>query len=263
MKIHVLVDNHARRKFAAEWGLSVFIENRDKKILFDYGHSDLFLRNAEKMGLNILDADFFVLSHGHWDHGNGLRYLPSRQPQIKMICHPGCFIERFRGNSYLGLSSTFSELNEKFEFDLHKEPYEFTEDVFFLGEVKRKTDFENKVTNFVKKDGTMDLVADDSGIVVKTSEGLVILTGCGHAGVCNTIEHAIDITGDERIFALMGGFHLKGNDEITFRTVKELSKYGVKHLYPTHCTEYEALVEFTSVFHSKPLNCGLTLDFPD
>ena len=263
MKLHVLVDNHARRKFAAEWGLSVFIETKGVTILFDYGHSDLYLRNAEKMNLDILNADFFILSHGHWDHGNGLRYLPARDPKINIICHPDCFIERFRGNSYLGLSSTFSELREKFDFHLHREAYEFSRDVFFLGEVNRKTDFENKETDFVNTDGSMDLVPDDSGICIKTSEGLVILTGCGHAGICNTIEHAMDITGDRRIYALLGGFHLKGNDEITLRTVQELKKYGVQNLFPTHCTEYQALVEFTRVFQSKPLNCGLTIEFPD
>ncbi len=109
----------------------------------------------------------------------------------------------------------------------------------------------------------MDLVDDDSGIVIKTSEGLVLITGCGHAAVCNTIEHAIRQTGDKRIVALLGGFHLKGNDELTSRTIEELKKYDILHLHPTHCTEFPALVQFANVFGSVPLKSGLTLEFND
>lgn len=144
MKVHVLVDNHAQRKFDAEWGLSLFVETRSGTILFDYGNTDLFLKNASKKGLDVLDADYFVLSHGHWDHGNGLVNLPLKDPKIRIICHPGSFIKRYRGQDYLGLPLPYDELKEKIEFFFVETWYKITENVFFLGQIPRVTSFENK-----------------------------------------------------------------------------------------------------------------------
>jgi 7,8-dihydropterin-6-yl-methyl-4-(beta-D-ribofuranosyl)aminobenzene 5'-phosphate synthase len=263
MKVHVLVDNHAQRKFDAEWGLSLFIETQSGSLLFDYGNTDLFLKNAAKKGLDVLNADHFVVSHGHWDHGNGLVHLPLKEPKIQMVCHPGSFIKRYRGQDYLGLPLPYDELKQKIDFICTDTWHDIMENVFFIGQIPRVTSFENKKTGFTKEDGSMDLVDDDSGIAIKTSKGLVVITGCGHAGVCNTILHAMQQTGEQKIHALLGGFHLKGNDELTNRTIEELKRFNIDHLYPTHCTEFPALVQFANAFGSVPLKSGLTLEFTD
>jgi len=257
MKVYVLTDNHANRKFSAEWGLSLFIEVSDKKILFDYGDTDLYIQNARKLGIDLFNADYYVLSHGHWDHGNGLRFLPANK---KLICHPDCFIKRYRGVKYLGLPYTFEEANERFVLDLHSEPSEFSQNVIFLGSIPRIVEFESKGTDQIKEDGSVDLVEDDSGIVIKTLKGLIVISGCAHAGICNTIEHAIKITGINKVYAVLGGFHLKGNDEVTEKTIEYLKKFDIKFLSTSHCTEFPALVQFSNDFGCIPFESGQVIE---
>jgi 7,8-dihydropterin-6-yl-methyl-4-(beta-D-ribofuranosyl)aminobenzene 5'-phosphate synthase len=257
MKIYVLADNHALRNFDAEWGLSFFIEVEGKTILFDYGNTDLYLKNSIKLGLDIFNADYFVLSHGHWDHGNGLKYLP----RCKLICHPGSFIKRYRGSTYLGLPYTFEEADEKFELDMHSEPYEFAENIFFMGTIPRVTSFESKGTDQVLENGQLDLVVDDTGIAIKTSKGLVVISGCAHAGICNTIEHAKEITGEDNVYAVLGGFHLKGGDALTELTIDYLKKENIEFISTSHCTRFPALVQFANAFGSSPFETGQILEF--
>ncbi len=256
MKIYVLTDNHALRNFDAEWGLSFFIEVGDKKILMDYGNTDLYIKNSKKLGLEIFNADYFVLSHGHWDHGNGLVHLP----KCKLICHPGSFIKRFRGDTYLGLPYTYEEASERFELDMYSEAYEFSKNIFFMGTIPRDTEFESKGTDQVLEDGELDLVEDDSGIAIKTEKGLVVISGCAHAGICNTIEHAKEITGEDNVYAVLGGFHLKGGDELTELTIEYLKKQDIKFISTSHCTRFPALVQFANAFGSCPFETGQIIE---
>ena len=95
LKLYVLNENMAGGKFRAEHGFSYLIEFKKEKILFDTGHTDVYLFNAEKLGINLQkEVTRIVLSHGHWDHGDGLRYIKNKE----LICHPGCFIKRYRRN---------------------------------------------------------------------------------------------------------------------------------------------------------------------
>lgn len=256
MKINILTDNHALRNFNAEWGLSMFIEFNDKTILLDFGNSDLFIENGKKLGLEVLNADYFVLSHGHWDHGNGLKFLPKR----KLICHPGSFIKRYRGDNYLGLPYTLEQAKEKFDLFLSNDYFEIYKDVFFLGSIPRIIEFESKGTDQVKEDGTLDLVEDDSGLVIKTEKGIVIISGCAHAGICNTIEHARKITNTDKVYAVLGGFHLKGEDEVTNKTIEYLKKLNINYISTSHCTRFPALVQFANAFGSKPFESGQVIE---
>ena len=126
MKISILTDNHAGSFCQAEHGLSYLIEFDGKKLLFDTGQSDLFLRNAVIMGVNPEDADMIILSHGHFDHGNGLGHLGGG----KLICHPGCFSARFRkhDHTYIGLKYTSDELSSgsAFRLPMVLSPYQKT-----------------------------------------------------------------------------------------------------------------------------------------
>ena len=255
MKIHILTDNHALRNFDAEWGLSMFIEFNGKTILMDFGNSDLYIKNAQKLNLDIFSANHFVLSHGHWDHGNGMVHFPKR----KLICHPGSFIKRYRGKKYLGLPYTFEECKEKFDLELSAEPLELFKDAYFLGSVPRIVEFESKGTDQIKEDGTLDLVEDDSGLVFKTDKGLVVISGCAHAGICNTIEHAKKITDTEKVYAVLGGFHLQGMDDVTNKTIEYLKGLDVEYISTSHCTRFPALVQFYNTFGSLPFESGQTI----
>ena len=113
MKLSVLTENVASGYFTAEVGLSYLIEHDDGTILFDTGHSDNFLRNAKRLNIDINKVKTVVLSHGHWDHGNGLKYIKNKD----LICHPNVFIKRYRRNDnfHIGLDLSFKKLKRRFK----------------------------------------------------------------------------------------------------------------------------------------------------
>ena len=257
MRLSILADNSAYGKFLAEHGLSYFIEH-DKKVLFDTGHSDVFIKNAEAMSINLDEADYIVLSHGHWDHGNGLKYL-RRKP---LICHPAAFNKKFRldGRTSNGMDMTYEEAVKQFELGMSAEPVEISEKLIFLGEIPRVTSFESKETPFLDEHGAPDFIKDDSAIAAIDEGELVIITGCSHSGICNIIEYAKKVTGLDKIRTVIGGFHLKENDEKTKETIKYFKKADVKYICPTHCTELPALAAFYNEFKIKQVKAGMILD---
>jgi 7,8-dihydropterin-6-yl-methyl-4-(beta-D-ribofuranosyl)aminobenzene 5'-phosphate synthase len=259
MTVSILTDNNPGRNTQAEHGLSYLIEYEGKRLLFDTGQSSLFLNNAEIMGIDMTNIDAIILSHGHFDHGDGLQYLSGG----RLICHPGCFVKRYRKSDhlYIGLKNSKEELVSKFDLILTSQPYQITRKIVFLGEIPRITQFESKSTSFVLGDGTPDFVADDSAVALLLTDGLFIITGCGHAGIVNTIKHAKDITGENRLYGIMGGFHLKPVNRQTKETVRYLRENRVKHVYPSHCTEYPALSYFYRSYNSKLVRTGDIFNF--
>jgi 7,8-dihydropterin-6-yl-methyl-4-(beta-D-ribofuranosyl)aminobenzene 5'-phosphate synthase len=259
MRISVLTENHAGSSTMAEHGLSYMIEHDGKRILFDTGQSDLFVKNAKIMNVSIEEIDNIVLSHGHFDHGNGLSYISG----LQLICHPGCFIKRYsrKDKRYIGLKNNQDELQDMYNLTLSAKPYNISEKIIFLGEIPRVTDFESKNTTFIFEDGTPDFVMDDSAIALILDEGLFLVTGCGHAGIVNTLEHARKVSGISRIYGIMGGFHLKEIDRQTIETIKYLKESQVKHVLPSHCTELPALSAFYESFRIKQLKTGDIINF--
>jgi 7,8-dihydropterin-6-yl-methyl-4-(beta-D-ribofuranosyl)aminobenzene 5'-phosphate synthase len=259
MKISILTENSPGTFTAAEHGLSYLIEHEGKRILFDSGQSDLFLKNAAIMGVDMDNIDNIILSHGHYDHGNGLQHLDGGQ----LVCHPGCFVKRYSsvGNRYIGLKLTLDEVTKKFSLLSSTEPNYISPSVIFLGEIPRITPFESKTTGFVFEDGSPDFVMDDSALALLVDEGIFVVTGCGHAGVVNTLEHAKQVSGRQKIAGIMGGFHLKENNLQTKETIKYLEKEGVQEVYPSHCTALPALAAFHSVFGIRQIKTGDIISF--
>lgn len=259
MNLTVLSEVRAMDGFGSEHGLSFFIEEDQKKILFDTGASDLYIRSAVKMAISLGELDTIVLSHGHWDHGNGLQYMDGKP----LICHPGCFIKRYRksGNNYLGLSLSETEVDSRFDLKTSRLAVRLSEHVWFLGEVPRKNDFEGQTTKYMLEDGSDDFIMDDSGLAVVTDRGLVVVSGCAHAGICNMIVHAMQVTGVELVAAVVGGFHLREVNNQTLRTITFLKNLGVKQVIPSHCTIDPALAQFQKTFGSSDLLTGGCLIF--
>ena len=255
MRLSVLTDNTAGSYFMAEHGLSYFIECGNKNILFDTGHTDVFIKNAELLSINLDKAKTVVLSHGHWDHGNGLKYLKNK----KLICHPGAFIKRYRKNDSLniGLDLSYEEIKKRFEIIESKEPYSISEDIIYLGEIPRLNSFESKTTAFVDERGDNDFVFDDSALAITVKDELVVVSGCSHSGICNIVEYAKSITKREKVKAVFGGFHLKGNDLQTKETVKYFKKNNIMQVYPSHCTELPALTAFYNEFEIEQVKTGM------
>jgi len=259
MNLTVLSEMRAMDGFGSEHGLSFLIEVDQKMILFDTGASDLYKQNAARLGIDLGLVDRIVLSHGHWDHGNGLEYMEGKP----LICHPGCFVKRYRksGDSYLGLSLSKEELGHRFDLETFRKPILLSDHLWFLGEIPRKNDFEAKTTNYILEDGSEDFIMDDSGLVVVTKKGLVLISGCAHSGICNMIEHARRVTGVFKIAAVIGGFHLRAVNRQTRLTIECLEKLEVEQVIPSHCTFDPALKLFRQIFGAQELLAGACLAF--
>jgi len=175
-----------------------------------------------------------------------------------LICHPGCFVKRFRktGKNELGLSLSEKELSERFNLETFRQPIKLSNHIWFLGEIPRKNDFEAKSTKYVLEDGSEDFIMDDSGLAVITDKGLVVISGCAHAGICNMIEHARRVTGISEVAAVIGGFHLKAANEQTRKTIEYLEELGVKQVIPSHCTFDPALDLFHRAFGTRNVLTG-------
>ncbi len=255
MRLVVLSDGKALDGYESEHGLSFLLEVDHKKILFDTGASDLFLRNAEKMGIDLGCVETIVLSHGHYDHGNGLQYLRGH----RLVCHPACFVKRYRkeGGENLGLALSKREIESRFTLEVSKDPLRLTEHLYFLGEIPRINDFEAKSSKYILEGGEQDQLVDDSALACVVKKGLVVISGCAHSGICNVIEYAKKVTGVDRVEAVIGGFHLKANNEQTKRTIKYLSDLNIPGVYPSHCTLGPALATLYEAFGTKEMVVGL------
>lgn len=260
MKLIVLTENCAGAGFLAEHGLSYIIEHEGEKILFDTGHTDIFIKNALTLDIDIQkEVNTVVLSHGHWDHGDGLQYIDNKT----LITHPEVFIKRFRknDNSNIGLKLSKSKIEQKFKLILKDEPYRISDKIIFLGQIPRINDFEAKTTPYTDKLGKPDFVIDDSAVAVIQNNELIVITGCSHSGICNIIEYACKVTGINNVKTVIGGFHLKHKNQQTEYTINFLKKNDIKNIHPSHCTELPALAAFYKDFNIEQLKTGMILNF--
>ena len=257
MRIIVLSEAKTNNNLKSELGLSYYIEHDDTKILFDTGASELYRNNANELGVDLDKIDMVVLSHGHFDHGNGLRFLK----HTTLVCHPECFVKRYHKDGFrnLGLDLSKPEIQKRFNLLQFKEPHQISKTLFFLGEIPRINDFESQTTPYIIEGGTEDFVIDDSGLACITGEGLVVLSGCAHSGICNMIEHAINVTGVSEIRAVLGGFHLSRIDYRTNATIDYLKRINAKQVMPSHCTMEPALSVFYKTFGRNMVMVGQEL----
>ena len=260
MKISILNDNVAGRRCRAEHGLSYLIE-ADRRVLFDTGSSDLIAWNAQVMGIDLPKIETIVLSHGHDDHTGGLMLFQGQH----LICHPDTFLKRTRKSNHtnLGIKWSEEEIRNRFDLSPSREPVRLSEQLFFLGEIPRLTDFESRKTAFAKEDGTDDFIMDDSGLAIITPKGLVVVSGCAHSGICNLTAQAIKVTGMEKVHMVIGGFHLQNDDPITRKTIEWLQSNNVEQVIPSHCTGFEAQAAIYRSFHFSPLKSGNVIQIID
>lgn len=278
MDLTLLVDNNTfiDRYLTAEPGLSILIEDEDVTVLFDLGYSNLFLKNAEKMGKDLSCLDFLVLSHSHLDHTWGLgpfiRYLTERTIEgldvkyPKLVAHPEVFSSvRVDGLSEIGCLVTKEKAGRHMELALAKTPVNLSPRLIFLGEIPRENSFEGQTPIGMKQtpDGPVpDLILDDSALVYTSDQGLVIITGCSHAGICNIISHAQQVCGDERIADIIGGFHLLNPSASQMAgTLDYFRQITPLALHACHCTDLNSKVALAGVAPLKDTGVGLSLHF--
>jgi 7,8-dihydropterin-6-yl-methyl-4-(beta-D-ribofuranosyl)aminobenzene 5'-phosphate synthase len=250
----------------AEHGFSMLIKvysgDKSKTILFDTGGSpEVIGENSKRMGLNLNEVDYIVLSHGHYDHFGGLTSAVKLvgKENLPIIVHEDMFKIRGISSSQGAVRKyiefpTQSQLGTQFVYTKH--PYLLADDmVCVTGEVPRKTSFESGLVNhkcFVEGSWQPDpLILDDRAIIINVKgKGLVVLSGCAHAGIINTINYSREIAGVANVYAVMGGFHLAGKDyEAKIEaTLQELVCLNPKLVVPSHCTGWRALFAVADAF---------------
>ncbi len=250
--------------YLGEPALSFFIEDEEKKILFDSGYSDVFIKNAEKMNIDLFSADRIVLSHGHNDHSGGLRYLAKKSSLLSLLCHPETFDYREDDNGLsIGSPLTMQEARKAFDLTCSKSPVQISKHLFYLGQIEESLLFEKRYAiGRRKKNESMeaDFIRDDSALAYKGKEGIFIITGCSHAGICSIIEQAKRILNEERVIGVIGGFHLFNVDEKLEKTIEYFKQNSISQLYPCHCVSLAAKIAMAKELTVNEVGVGMVLE---
>jgi 7,8-dihydropterin-6-yl-methyl-4-(beta-D-ribofuranosyl)aminobenzene 5'-phosphate synthase len=247
--------------FAGEWGLSVLVQTGDHNILFDTGAESAAVKNADKIGFDLKTVDTIILSHAHGDHTGGLREVLKRTRRPKIIAHPALWNPKFKrvmpGESlkYNGIPFRREEIEKFAELCLSKEPLKLSASTTTSGEISQTTDFEIPGSQFFfRKNNELhqDDFIDEQALIIQTPEGLVIVSGCAHRGILNTIHHARKITGEDTVHTVLGGTHLYPKELSDVRkTISELLNLGVQNIGVSHCTGLPAAMQLASAFGNR------------
>ncbi len=262
----------------AEWGLSILVETDEVNVLLDTGKSISATYNADTLGIDLKTIDRIVLSHSHDDHTGGLREMLRRirKNKIEIIAHPQIWTNRYNRRdgkiTFKGMPFPRQELeNFGAVFNMTTKPVKITDNITTSGEIPMVTDFERmdsgKTEWFIKEEtGTKpDELLDDQAIFIKTGKGLVVIAGCAHRGIINTLRHAQQVTGVKSIHTVIGGAHLVGaSEERIGRTIAALKRLNIQKLGLCHCTTLPAVTLMAHEFGDKFFfnSAGTTIELP-
>jgi 7,8-dihydropterin-6-yl-methyl-4-(beta-D-ribofuranosyl)aminobenzene 5'-phosphate synthase len=248
LKLTTLSENTAGSGLVlAEWGLSILIETETMAVLLDTGQSLSTGYNADILGVDLSKVDRIVLSHGHYDHTGGLRpVLQKMRKEVEVVAHPDIWAPKYarrrnQPDRYIGIPFQRADLESLgARFNLGREPVRLAENIMTTGEVPLVTDFESIDPFLVVKEGAdfkPDDLLDDRAIIISTGSGLVVVLGCAHRGMINTLYHAQQLTGVKEINLVIGGCHLIGaKEERIWQTITALKELRVGRIGISHCT---------------------------
>jgi 7,8-dihydropterin-6-yl-methyl-4-(beta-D-ribofuranosyl)aminobenzene 5'-phosphate synthase len=256
-----LKDGAIRKSVLSEHGFAALVRttrgNEKHTILFDTGFSDIGAAyNARALDEDLADVEAIALSHGHMDHTGGFASMAAAIPRkgIPVVVHPVAFRTprylKVKENLNISLPSLTKDQITAAGMKLveTRTPLALPGgDILFLGEIARRTDFEKgfPIAHF-KEDGVekWDPIEDDTSLVMNLrGKGLIVLSGCAHSGIINTVLYAREVTGIDAVHCVMGGFHLGGPlfEPIIGRTTEELKQIAPSYIIPTHCTGRKAV----------------------
>jgi 7,8-dihydropterin-6-yl-methyl-4-(beta-D-ribofuranosyl)aminobenzene 5'-phosphate synthase len=278
ISLTILVENTARGAgVLGEHGLSYWLDTGTHRVLFDTGQGTALFHNARRLGYDLSITDAVVLSHGHYDHSGGLEKALTQASRATLFVHPEAMCSKYTGlNPTHGVSRRISTAfmeSEAFRTEGRKvvtsrKPREIVKGVWATGEIPRTTPFEDTGGPFFrdKKLETPDMLLDDQALFFKTRKGVVVILGCAHSGVVNTLNYIRKLTGEMHLHALIGGLHLEtASEERIEKTVTALKAFSPDLLGFCHCTGLEAMLRFWTEFPGKcfQAHAGLYREFED
>ena len=266
--VTTLVENsvHARG-LLAEHGLAFHLQAGPRSLLFDTGQSDLLLHNALKLRISLANAEAIVLSHGHSDHTGGVDAARQAAPKARFFLHPAAPSPKFAGSPDgtgrpIGMDAASAETICKAAKRIvwTATRTEVMEGIFVTGEIPRQNAFEDTGGPFFRDEAGAqpDPLLDDQALFFDTADGLVVLLGCAHSGVVNTLEYIQHLTGSRPIHAILGGFHLlTATPERMEKTLAAFRRLDIQKLAPGHCTGLPALAQLWTAFPARCSSCAV------
>ena len=250
IRLTVLCENNVDKVspygLLGEHGFACHLQTPDGEFLFDTGGGMTIMNNAKLLGIDFTKLQGIMFSHGHFDHTGGFKHVLELTGKIPVYAHPDLFSEHFSQNSgkltKIGIPWPQDELEQLgANFIFSAEPYAVTADLTLSGDIPRRSTVETGDPNLLSLDESGQQIADplhdDLSLFINTEKGLVILLGCAHAGLINIIDHAIKVTGQDKIYMVIGGTHLKFcSDEQMNATLDRLEELNVEKIGTSHCT---------------------------
>jgi len=266
LRITVLSENTARGAgLLGEHGVAFWIEADGRRLLFDTGQGKVLRPNAQTLDVPLQDAEMVALSHGHFDHTGGLTDVLDSAKRPDLYLHPAGLEKKYhREKNPPHRSIGIPDLDEEGlrrragTLTWTREPTELVPGAYVTGEIPRRTSFEDTGGDFYLDEACTetDPLLDDQALYVETPAGLVVVLGCAHAGVVNTLEYVAELSAARPMLAVLGGMHLvRAGNERLGATVAAFERFGVQKLGAAHCTGMRATAFLWSHLPERCFEC--------
>ena len=243
ISLKILCDNYVKQAgFKGELGLSLYIRHNGRNLLFDAGQSEIFAENAALLDVNLAEADYFVLSHGHFDHSDGLRKFLKINRRAQLYMRAEALQDKYAvsaaGRRYIGISSTVRACaGFRIRSIYTSRTQKITDNIFTVsGFAANSSGFEPVAANLYNHYLLPDEFPDEQLLIIRDN-GLHVFCGCAHPGITGMLKKIAADFPDEKIVSLVGGFHLHDCPQMRFdKTVEWLQASGISRIVPLHCT---------------------------
>ena len=274
IRITILAENTVhRRGLTGEHGLSFHIQINQHSLLFDTGQTGLALQNAQALGIQLHQLEAIVLSHGHYDHTGGLPAVLGAAPNARIYLHPAAWEEKHRKTP--DSDAQFIGMSQEAERMVRSAARGFVETsgltpifegISVTGEIPRTNSYEDTGGPFFLDTACQrpDPLADDQALVIDLESDIILLLGCAHSGVVNTLDYVQQLTGGKPVRAVIGGMHLgSASEERVEKTISRLRAAKLHSLAPVHCTGWPATAKLWQAFPEifRPASVGTAFEF--